>query len=272
MLSYRPLHIPVALTSKHYYERRSMNPRYIITALVPFACLLSSTSTSQLLAQRRSGDNRDGDGSVVISGELKQWHKVTLSIQGPYATELASAPNPFTDFRFSVRFRHESGTPDYIVPGYFAADGDAANTSADAGSTWRAHLSPDKQGTWEYTVSFRRGTQVALSHDDSGMRLPPYDSQSGSFEVAASDKSGRDLRREGRLQYVGKHYLRFAGSGRYFIKAGADAPETLLGYRDFDGTVAMKEKKVPLKTWSPHVKDWHEGDPTWQGGKGKGLI
>ena len=29
---------------------------------------------------------------------------------------------------------------------------------------------------------------------------------------------------------------------------------------------------MPLKTWSPHVRDWRAGDPTWQGGKGKGLI
>ena len=57
----------------------------------------------------------------------------------------------------------------------------------------------------------------------------------------------------------------------YFLKAGADAPETLLGYADFDGTVATKPK-VPLKTWAPHVRDWRPGDPTWKGGKGKGLI
>ena len=33
------------------------------------------------------------------------------------------------------------------VPGYFAADGNAANTSATSGNKWRAHLSPDKAGT-----------------------------------------------------------------------------------------------------------------------------
>ena len=52
---------------------------------------------------------------------------------------------------------------------------------------------------------------------------------------------------------------------------GADAPETFLAYADFDNTVATK-KNVPLKTWSPHIKDWREGDPTWKSGKGKGMI
>ena len=77
---------------------------------------------------------------------------------------------------------------------------------------------------------------------------------------------------KGGFDISGKHYLRFAGSGRYFLKAGADAPETLLGYADFDGTEARNPKKCPLKSWSPHAKDWTEGDPVWKGDKGKGLI
>jgi hypothetical protein len=39
----------------------------------------------------------DGKGTVTISGELKQWHKVTLTLDGPYAHELDNEPNPFTD-------------------------------------------------------------------------------------------------------------------------------------------------------------------------------
>lgn len=227
---------------------------------------------SSVLSDEQTPDVRHGDGAIVVTGELKQWHKVTLSMQGPFGRETDNAPNPFTDYRFNVRFRHESGTPDYVVPGYFAADGNAANTSANAGTIWRAHLSPDKTGRWTYTVSFRQGSHVACDHDDTGSIVSPYDRKTGTFDIGLSDKVGRDLRGEGRLEYVGKHYLRFAGSGRYFLKAGADAPETLLGYRDFDGTVAMKEKRVPLKTWAPHIKDWRDGDPTWQHDKGKGLI
>ena len=82
---------------------------------------------------------------VAISGELRQWHKVTLTLDGPQADESATDPNPFRDYRMTVSFRHESGVPAYDVPGYFAGDGNAANTSATAGNKWRAHLSPDKQ-------------------------------------------------------------------------------------------------------------------------------
>lgn len=73
------------------------------------------------------------------------------------------------------------------------------------------------------------------------------------------------------MQYVGAHHLRFAGTSEYFLKAGPDSPETFLGSADFDGTLARKPA-VPLKTWAPHVRDWREGDPTWRGGRGKGLI
>mgnify|MGYP007026943741 CR=1 FL=1 len=70
---------------------------------------------------------------------------------------------------------------------------------------------------------------------DAGTGAGYFDGQAGSFPVGPSDKSGRDFRGKGRLDYVGKHHLRFAGSGRYFMKAGVDAPENLLAYQDFDG-------------------------------------
>lgn len=199
----------------------------------------------------------DGSGEVEIFGELKQWHKVTLTLDGPFARESDTDPNPFTDLQMDVRFTHESGSPDYVVPGYFAADGNAAETSADSGTKWRAHLSPDKTGTWTYTIQFPE---------------TKFDETSGSFQITETDKTGVDLRGKGRLQLVGKRYPQHAGTGEWFLKAGADAPETLLAFADFDGTEAKNPKKCPLKTWEPHVQDWKAGDPTWQDGKGKGLI
>ncbi|WP_425498272.1 DUF5060 domain-containing protein [Oceaniferula flava] len=194
---------------------------------------------------------------VAVSGELKQWHKVTLTVDGPMAKESDQQPNPFTELLLDVRFIHESGSPDYWVPGYFAADGQAADSSATQGTKWRAHLSPDKTGRWNYTVRF------------NGSK---HDGESGSFTIAATDKTGRDFRGKGRLQYVGKRYLRHAGNGQWFLKAGADSPETFLAYQDFDGTVTNNRKKGPLKSWKAHIKDWKSGDPTWKGGKGKGMI
>ena len=59
-----------------------------------------------------------------LTGELRQWHKVALTLAGPYAEETGT-PNPFLDDWMTVTFTHASVAPRYQVPGYFAADGDA---------------------------------------------------------------------------------------------------------------------------------------------------
>jgi hypothetical protein len=214
---------------------------------------------------------RDVAGDVSVSGELRQWHKVTLTFTGPHTDEAAVSPNPFTDYRLSVTFAHESGSPTYTVPGYFAGDGNAANSSATSGNKWRAHLAPDKVGRWSYRVSFVSGREVALAAPSAGQAVPPLHGRTGTIQITPTDKRAPDFRARGRLQYTGKHYLQFAGSGEHFLKLGADSPETLLAYADFDGTVARKAQ-VPLHTYGPHVDDWRPGDPTWKEGKGKGLI
>jgi hypothetical protein len=222
----------------------------------------------------------DGTGAVQISGELKQWHKVTVTLDGPFAHERDSNPNPFMDYRMTVTFVHESGMPRYEVPGYFAADGQAAESGAEAGTKWRAHLAPDKPGLWRYRVAFVRGRGVAVDSNATATVLAPFDGQTGTFTVAPTDKRPPDFRARGRLQYVGRHHLQFAGTGEFFLKVGADAPENLLAYADFDGTRPGRARQprsgeaVPagLKTWAPHLRDWQPGDPTWRGTKGKGLI
>jgi hypothetical protein len=223
----------------------------------------------------------DGDGSAEVTGERKQWHKVTLTLRGPYADERDQQPNPFVDYRLTVTFEHASGTPRYRVPGYFAADGRAGETGASSGVCWRAHLSPDKPGEWTWRVSFVQGERVAINENAPGAPTAAIDGKSGVFSIAPTDKSGRDFRAKGRLQYVGKHHLQFAGSREFFLKAGPDAPETLLAYEDFDGTVAGPRREPRpgeavsargLHRYQPHLRDWKDGDPTWRNGKGKGLI
>ena len=208
-----------------------------------------------------------------VSGELKKWHRVTLTFDGPETSETAD-PNPFLFYRLNVTFAHQKSGKSYLVPGYFAADGDAADTGADSGNKWRVHFAPDQVGTWKYSVSFRKGQNVAVSDNKSAGESAGFvDGQSGSFDIAPTDKAGRDFRAKGMLQYVGKHHLRFAETGEYFLKCGADAPENFLAYKDFDGDFKTDGQKDNfIKDWAPHIKDWRQADPTWQKGKGKGII
>ena len=206
-----------------------------------------------------------------VSGELKTWHKITITFEGPQTSE-AATPNPFTDCRLIVTF--SQGDRQYVVPGYYAADGNAAQTGAEAGNKWRVHFAPSAEGRWDYRVSFRSGPYIYTSDDpQAGTSAGYMDEETGNFTVEPTDKEGRDNRAKGLLQYVGERYLRFAGTGEYFLKAGADAPENFLAYRDFDGDFKTDGHKDNLiKDWAPHIRDWQPGDPTWQDGKGKGII
>ncbi|MGQ1891346.1 DUF5060 domain-containing protein [Thermophagus sp. OGC60D27] len=208
-----------------------------------------------------------------ITGELKKWHKVTFTFEGPDTSEDDDF-NPFMNYRFNVRFIHKATGKSYLIPGYFAADGNAGETGATSGNKWRVHFAPDETGEWFYEADFRRNNWVAVSEsEEPGNGGFFMNGASGTFVIADTDKSDPDFRARGRLQYTGERYLQFAETGEYFLKSGPDAPENLLSYADFDGTFHNDGHKDNLvKTWDAHVKDWKEGDPEWKDGKGKGLI
>lgn len=213
-----------------------------------------------------------GIGTVDVAGELKKWHKVTLVCGGPATNEKAGT-NPFTAYRLNATFTHPGSGKTYVVPGYYAADGNAANTSASAGNKWHVHFAPDEIGTWNYTLSFRTGPGVAIDPSPTaGASAAYFDNATGSFAIVASDKLTSDNRAKGRLQYVGKHHLRYAETGEYFLKVGTDSPENLLAYDDIDNTPNAGNRR---KAWTPHAGDYNaaEGSPfTWTGGKGTELI
>jgi hypothetical protein len=210
--------------------------------------------------------------------EIPQWEKLVLEFEGPNSSE-SDVNNPFLNYRLNVTFTHRNGS--YTVPGYFAADGNAGETSTSSGNTWRVLFRPDALGDWSYRVSFRAGENIAVDPDHHAGEPIGFDGATGRFIVSASRANLPDFKAKGRLNYVGKRYLQFSATGAYFLKGGADSPENLLGYADFDGTfkVGGREERIgeaasepKLHQYLPHVRDWRQGDPTWQGGKGKGLI
>jgi len=206
---------------------------------------------------------------VKIDGELKKWHRIVLNFEGPETSEMAD-DNPFLNYRLDVTFKN--GDKTYSIPGFYAADGNAAQTSSDKGNIWQARFTPDEIGEWTYMVSFRKGDSIAVAEDSNvGKSAGFIDGQTGTFIITESDKIGIDNRAKGRLQYVGESYLKFAESQKYFIKLGVDAPENLLAYTDFDvSTNALGFQK----TWEPHAKDFDESDAPylWQETKGKNLL
>lgn len=216
----------------------------------------------------------------VIQGEFKKWHTLRFLFEGPKCSENGFNPNPFLDYLLEVTFTN--GSKKYKVPGFFATDGEAAETSASSGNKWQVNFVPDEAGKWNYLVSFRAGKDIAISNQaDDGSGLLP-NGASGSFIVAATDKNAPGFMSKGRVEYVGERYLKFRETDEYFLKGGADSPENFLAYTDFDQTFRYGNKAVNREgeanpkegchKYETHVKDWKEEDPSWQGGKGKGII
>lgn len=181
----------------------------------------------------------------------------TLTFTGPQACEYDSL-NPFSSYRMDVVFT--KGADTLIAPGFFAADGNAAETSVACGNQWAVHFNPPSSGTWEYDVIFSRGNNVAID-GHSNDTIPPH-GETGTLEAQQGEK----------LEYVGERYRRWR-SGEYFLKFGTDSPETFLAYSDFDGTYHQGTGgEETLLDYSEHTQDWGDGDPEWQDSLGHGMI
>jgi hypothetical protein len=200
-------------------------------------------------------------GTGRVGGELKRWHCVTVSFEGPESSETAS-PNPFLHYRLDVTFTHEYVT--LVVPGYYAGDG----KGGPEGNVWKVRFAPLAPGPWSYFASFRAGYNVNVSLDPDAGQPTACDGATGCFEIAQSDKTSADFRapENGQLGNFGCHYLTFRSSGRAWIKGGPDIPENFLGYVGFENTPNARH------TYSAHIDDWRPGDPDWGNGQGRGII
>ena len=69
---------------------------------------------------------------VAVSGELKQWHRVQLTFDGPdgFGGREKGDVNLFSDRRLDVVFTHGVSGARIVRPGYFAADGKAGESGA----------------------------------------------------------------------------------------------------------------------------------------------
>ncbi|WP_255727697.1 DUF5060 domain-containing protein [Rhodohalobacter sulfatireducens] len=216
----------------------------------------------------------DSDGSNTRT--VQKGHALTLSFEGPMTSEDAEV-NPFLNYLLFVEFEHEEHQE--TIRGFYAADGNAAETSATSGNTWQVRFSPGHPGIWTYNATLFKGDSVSVKQrQDEADQIEITNSQ-GTFEVLSNGDSDRDFHDRGKL-IASNGYLQFEDSGTYFLKAGSDSPENFLAFQGFDDTyrIAASDKEGEAQTdseihsYEPHIQDWNPGDPTWQDGKGKGII
>ena len=124
--------------------------------------------------------------------------------------------NPFLNYRLYVTFKNENTK--FIVPGYYAADGNSSETSAESGKIWKVHFRPNKTGNWKYSVSFQKGKNLSLENLDLDGEPTAFDNLSGEFFIEKSDKSGKDFRGLGRIKNGEKGYFKFTDKDSIFFK------------------------------------------------------
>ena len=210
--------------------------------------------------------NNASSGRTSVSGELKTWHKVSIDFMTP--KNFKETASTFRDYRLDVTFTNQSTGQVITVPGFFAADGDAANTSATEGNVWRVNFNPPSVGDWTYEASFRTGKDIAASaNPNAGAAVNFINGEGGVLKIAPTDKTGEDFRAKGMiLQGEGTHYLQHQGDGDYFIKGGPGVPENFLANKDIDNTLKGRHD------YSSHAGDYNPGSPEWGNGKGHNLI
>ncbi len=209
--------------------------------------------------------------SVIAIGQENyyQYQPITLDFPITSTSEIASE-NPFLDYKLQVEFKN--GNQVFSVPGFYAADGNAAQTSASDGGIWRVNFTPNRPGNWTYKVHFKKGKNSAVIEDVYfGDIIEPYHNKTGEIEVLTTKLDSEYFAKRGRLQHHESGYFH-TEDGKPILKMGTNSPENFLAYADIDSTYSYDKEKMYLKTWQPHVKDWKDGDPTWKKGKGKGII
>ncbi|MFK7853743.1 MAG: DUF5060 domain-containing protein [Granulosicoccus sp.] len=209
--------------------------------------------------------------AATVQGERAKWHPITLDFRGPLHNETDQNTNPFLDYRLTVDFKGPDGQLTR-VPGFFAGDGQGNGR----GDVWRVRFSADQIGRWTYQANLRRGSELAVSLDLQAGTAVSLDGASGSFDVSAVRDDAPSFLRQGRLEYVGEHYLKFR-DGPYWIKGGTDSPENLLGFAGIDGTSDHGGIDGNfLHDFAAHRGDWRESDPLFNhastGADSRGLI
>lgn len=201
---------------------------------------------------------------------------ITLSFNGPQTSEYDSV-NPFLNYLLLVEF--SSNGSKKMIRGFYAADGNAANTGSDSGAVWQVRFIPEVIGEWTYSANLYKGDSVAINNNIENAEQIELANSNGKFVVVDSEKNANDKSFKGRI--IAKNgYFKFRDTNEYFLKVGADSPENFLAYSGFDNTFRIEDSKkegeantnLEIHSYEPHLKDWNEGDPTWKNGEGKSMI
>lgn len=163
-----------------------------------------------LLLLLLAGSVRSGSATGAEVGRGGVYSVVELTFRGPSqdAREVAALHT----IEFWVRFRHESGAPEYKVHGFWDGDGKGGS----AGNVFKVRFCPTKPGRWDLIEVHSRRKELAGQMQGDQVTATP--SKHPGFWMPDPDSPGR------------RWYRRSDGSHPYLI--GNTMYSFLSGYRD----------------------------------------
>lgn len=253
----------------------------------------------------RASSSQD-QGSVENSVELYGTYTLSVVASDDYSAAATGDswspnPNPWLHVRLNVYFDHPDIPEPICVPGYFAGDGASGST----GRVWRAHFTPEIEGTWTVAASLESGQNINAAPVSAFGGLLSIESYEPLLTVLPAPVGAPGFGSLGIVRWnrEGQYYAYSVAGKSRFVQCGVGSPENFLGYAGFqdaqDGnslggeicccrqacfsdcrrTICQSSGDgAPgfLHRYAPHISDWSEGDPDWSANgleqQGRGII
>jgi len=179
---------------------------------------------------------------------------------GPRQT---AADAPARDVQLAVCFRHESGSPEFTVHGFFDGDGQGGIN----GDVFKVRFCPTRPGKW--TIADVRSNAKPLAGQHRGGYITATDSQLHGFWVPDDESSGRRWfrRSDGSHQYIigNTHYTFLTEHGPNGKPTGGNIAADMAANAKFFKKVrfGLQNGQYPHPTEKPWLDD--DGRPTDDG-------
>ncbi len=209
---------------------------------------------------------------AVEIAKTTQYFVVELTFEGP-----VQGPKdvPARDIDFWARFRHESGSPEYKIHGFWDGDG----KSGTAGGVFKIRFCPTNAGRWDMVEVY--SNKQELQGQKQGQYVIAIASDHPGFWIVDSDSPGRRwyMRSDGSHQYIfgNTHYTFLSGYQSGDKPSGNDIATDVAGnakyfkklrFSLYGGRYVNPEEK-PFFDDSGHLSDSgddsHRPNPRWFG-------
>ena len=203
-----------------------------------------------------------------------QYSVVELRFDGPVQGQ---KDVPARDIDFWARFRHESGSPEYKIHGFWDGDGNGGTT----GGVFKIRFCPTKPGCWDLVEVY--SNKQELHGQKQGQYVTATASDHPGFWIADSDSPGRRwyMRSDGSHQYIfgNTHYTFLSGYQSGGKPSGNDIAADIAGnakyfkklrFSLYGGRYVNPEEK-PFFDNDGHLSDSgddsHRPNPRWFGNR-----